>query len=302
MRPRKRGRPSRRPLGAALLQRVFCHRYTVKQLWEQHPRGSLPTYRARFRQALRRWLAQPCRAPQLPPGPLVLLLDGLWFQFGGHPWVLYLIALKPAEESYAVFLDPVLLPGREDTTRWRQALTTLPPGLRRRIAGLVTDNLRGMREIAQDAGWQFQLCHFHLLLKLQAGHRARRYARYGGPIRERIDRVVRRALTVSDDPTLTQVRAELRALARHDCGSARIQTIVRGVGRELDDYRTYLRHPSLGLPRTTSAVESMGRLLRELFRRHRAGSSPRALREWATAYLRLRGRITCNGGAINRII
>lgn len=288
-------------MGPALLSRVFCHGFTVKQLWQQHPHGTLPTYRARFRQALRRWLARPRRAPHLPTGPLVLLLDGLWFQFDGHPWVLYLMALKPCGQSYAVFFDPVLLPGREDTTRWRHVLTTLPPSLRPRITALVTDNLRGMREIAQEAGWHFQLCHFHLLLKLQAGHRARRYARYGGPIRERIDHVVRRALTVPDGPALKRVRTELRALARHDCGSARIQTIVRGVARELDDYRTYLRHPTLGVPRTTSAIESMGRLVRELFRRHRAGSSPRALLAWVTAYLRFRGRITCNGGTINRI-
>jgi hypothetical protein len=46
----------------------------------------------------------------------------------------------------------------------------------------------------------------------------------------------------------------------------------------------------------------MGRLLRELFRRHRAGASPRAVLEWTTAYLRQSPRITCHGAEINRFL
>jgi hypothetical protein len=282
--------------------RVFRHRYTLKQLWQQRPQGTLAAFRARFRRRLRAWLTQPPAVPRFPTGPLVLLVDGLWFQFRGQPWVLYLMALKPSHASYAHFLDPVLLPGREDATRWRAALTTLPAWARPRIGALVSDNLRGMRQIAHDAGWRFQLCHFHLLLKLQAGHRPRRYTRYGGALRAEIDRAARRALTVPEGRKLRQARQALQELGRGPCGSPRIRTIVRGVLRELEDYRTYLRHPALGLPRTTSAVESMGRLLRELFRRHRAGASPRAVLEWTTAYLRQSPRITCHGAEINRFL
>ena len=42
----------------------------------------------------------------------MLLADGLWFQFDGVPWVLYLTALKPCNGDYATFLDPMLLQGK----------------------------------------------------------------------------------------------------------------------------------------------------------------------------------------------
>ena len=53
-------------------------------------------------------------------------------------------------------------------------------------------------------------------------------------------------------------------------------------------------HPQLGLPQTTNTVESMGRLLREMFRRNRAGSNPASTLRWATAFIRMRSTITCN--------
>lgn len=65
-------------------------------------------------------------------------------------------------------------------------------------------------------------------------------------------------------------------------------------------YRTYLKRPELGLPRTTNSVESMCRLLREMFRSSRAGSNPNSVLLWATALIRLRPTIVCNGHPINR--
>jgi hypothetical protein len=114
---------------------------------------------------------------------LVLLADGLWFQFEGRPWVLYLTALKPCHANYAVFLDPLLFPGTENASRWEQALAAIPQGAMRRIQGMVVDNLPGMRRLAQQHGWVLQLCHFHLLLKLHVHRRHRHYALRGGPVR-----------------------------------------------------------------------------------------------------------------------
>ncbi len=56
-------------------------------------------------------------------------------------------------------------------------------------------------------------------------------------------------------------------------------------------YRSYLTHPNLGLPLTTNAVESMCRLLREMFRSSRAGSNPASVLLWATALIRLRHQV-----------
>lgn len=79
----------------------------------------------RFRQALRAFVAAP-RSLRLGDADLVLLIDGVWLQFRGCPWVLYLVALKPVHADAAVFLDPVLLPGREDLTHWTEVWRTCP--------------------------------------------------------------------------------------------------------------------------------------------------------------------------------
>jgi len=247
---------------------VLVQGLTLGQLFSKRSRVALPAYRYRFRQALHRFVARP--SPQkIPSGPLVLLADGLWFAFDGMPWVLYLTALKPCRGNYAIFLDPVLLPGKEGASRWQQAVAAIPPGATGRIQALVVDNLPGMRRLAHQHRWVLQLCHFHLLLKLQAQRRGVRYMLRGGPVREEIHRLIRRALDLPEGHRLSWTLERLRRLSHRDCGTLRIQTTVREFVQHLECYRSFLTNPSLGLPRTTNSVESMGRLLREMFRSSR---------------------------------
>jgi len=283
----------------SLLHRVFREGFTLVQLYSKRPGVSLPAYRYRFRQALRRYVAR--SSPQkIPPGPLVLLADGLWFEFDGMPWVLYLTALKPCRANYATFLDPLLLPGKEGASRWQQALAAIPPDATCRIQAVIVDNLPGMRRLAYERQWVLQLCHFHLLLKLQAQRRGVRYALRGGPVREEIHQFVRRALQLPDGKSLTRSLEHLGHLSQGDCGTQNIQTTVREFLKNLQYYRSYLSHPSLGLPWTTNSVESMGRLIRELFRSSRAGSNPASVLLWATALIRMRPTVNCNGNSFNR--
>lgn len=231
----------------------------------------------------------------------MLLVDGLWFEFDGVPWVLYLMALKPCCGNVATFLDPLLLPGKEGASRWQQALAAIPPEVTRRIQAMVADNLPGMRRLARQRHWVLQLCHFHLLLKLQALRRGVRYTLRGGPIREEIHQLISAALKLPDGPPLSRTLKRLGRLSHGDCGTQRMQTTVREFLSTLQFYRPYLAHPNLGLPRTTNSVESMCRLLREMFRSSRAGSNPASVLLWATALIRLRPKITCNGHSFNRI-
>jgi len=273
--------------------------FTLTQLFSKRPGVALPAYRYRFRQALHRYVARP--SPQvLPRGPLVLLVDGLWFEFDGRPWVLYLTALKPCRGNEATFLDPLLLPGREGASRWQQALAAIPPAAIRRIQAMVVDNLPGMQRLAYQHRWALQLCHFHLLLKLQAQRRGVRYTLRGGSVREEIHQLIRSALELPDGNRLSGVLEQLRRLSLGDCGTLRIQTTVREFLKGLSFYRSYLTYPYLELPRTTNSVESMCRLLREMLRSSRAGSNPASVLLWATALIRLRPRVTCNGHSFNR--
>ncbi len=260
---------------------------------------TLPAYRYRFRQALRRWVSKP--SPQIiPRGPLVLLADGLWFEFDGIPWVLYLTALKSCTGSQATFLDPLLLPGKEGATRWQQAIEAIPRTARRRIQAMVVDNLPGMQKIAGSQRWLLQLCHFHLLLKLQAQRGRVRHKLRGGAVREQIHRLIRSALELPQGVQLDATVRELHRLSIGNCGTERIQITVREFLKGITFYRAYLDRPDLGLPRTTNTVESMCRLLREMLRSSRAGSNPDSVLLWAKALIRLRPTVVCNGHTINR--
>ncbi len=272
---------------------------TIGQLHSKRVAVELPAYRYRFRQALRRLVARTA-APPIARGPLVLLADGLWFEFDGAAWVLYLMALKPCGGNVATFIDPLMLPGREGASRWRQAIEAIPPGVSRRIQALVADNLPGMQKIARQRQWALQLCHFHLLLKLQARRRGLAHSLRGGAVRTEIDELVRSALELPTGPDLDHVLQQLQRIARGDCGTSRIQITVTEFLKGLPYYRTYLAHPALGLPRTTNTVESMCRLLREMLRSSRAGSNPESVHLWATALIRTRPNVVCNGYQINR--
>ena len=273
--------------------------FTLRQLFSRRLGVELPAYRYRFRQALHWFIARP--APQkIPRGPLVLLADGLWFEFDAVPWVLYLMALKPCGGNSATFLDPLLLPGKEGASRWQQAVEAIPLNATQRIKAIVVDNLPGMQKLAHQRQWVLQLCQFHLLLKLQAQRRSIRYALRGGAVREEIHQLIRAALELPDGNRLAGTVRRLRPLADGDCGTERIQTTVREFLKTLPFYRSYLKHPELGLPTTTNSVESMCRLLREMLRSSRAGSNPASVLLWATAFIRLRPQVTCNGHTFNR--
>ena len=292
MRPKRRGRPLHRT-APSILSRVFEDGFTLRQLATLRPGVALPTYRYRFRTALQRFVAR--SSPQaLPSGPLVLLADGLWFQFKGQPWVLYLTALKPCQGNCAVFLDPVLLAGPERLERWNQALANIPQSATERIHAIVTDNLPGMRQLACQHGWVLQLCQFHLLLKLYGKHGSRPHALRGGPVRQELDQCIRQALYLPEGKLLTATLRRLQRLALTDCGTARIRMTVRAFLRDLEYYRSYRQYPQLGLPQTNNTVECMGRLLRDMFRRNRAGSNPASTLRWATAFIRIRPTVACN--------
>ncbi len=299
VRPRKRGRPRHRT-AASVIRRVLLDGLTVGQLYSKKPGVALPSYRYRFRQALQRFVARPS-PQQVPSGPLVLLVDGLCFEFHGKPWVLYLMALKPCRSHYAIFLDPVLIPGKEGLRRWQYALETVPPEVMSRIRAMVADNLTGVQWLADQQGWVLQLCHFHLLLKIQAIRRGTRYRLHGGQVREEIHQLVREAIETADEQRLSAVLSRLRHLSHGNCGTRRTQATVRGFLKDVAFFRTYLAHPRLGLPKTTNSVESMCRILRELFRSSRAGSNPTSVLLWATALIRVRPKVICNGHSFNRI-
>jgi len=213
-------------------------------------------------------------------------------------WVMYVMAVKPVKSHRAFFLDPVLLQGKECYERWRVALATLPPETKKCILAFVSDGFRGSKLIAREHGWIHQRCHFHLLMALIRRHGRRSYRVKGAGIREKLLGVVRILLTTPDSTTLKRQTLKARRLISHQLCPPwiRIQTVE--FLRTLDDFRAHLIYPELNLPATTNAVESTGKLIR------RATSTARTSQSVlfrATAFLRLRKSITCNGKSSTKL-
>jgi hypothetical protein len=205
------------------------------------------------------------------------------------------MAVKPCHHNRAVFLDPLLLPGRENLRGWSQAITTIPAHIHRRIRASVSDEVSGIIRLGTGQGWIVQLCHFHLISRLQncRGRRNRRLA--GRALREALYQLTRQALELPDGPRLQTVLKELRDLVRQATGLRVIRMIVREFLRRIDHFRAYRKYPELDLPTTTGSVEAMGRRVRDLMRQTRSISSPQALQLWATALIRMPPTVMCNG-------
>lgn len=293
IRPKKRGRPRHR-LAIDRLQKVFLQNFSLTQLFTKRSQVKLPAYRYRFRQRLEKFLSAP-HNPNLPEGRLILLADGIWFRFEEKPWVLYLAALKPCSGNSAVFLKPLLFPGKEGGSKWQKVFSAIPNEIRHRICALVADNLNGMQMIARENNWLLQLCHFHMLIKLKVCRKRMQRKLKGGSIRAEIFDLVSYALRARDPQKLNVALARLEFLSKGDLATKRIRATIRDFLDCFGYYRTYLDYPNLELPTTTNTMESMWAILRGLLRHSRAGSNPKSLLMWAEALIRVRGSLVCNG-------
>lgn len=293
IRSKRRGRPRKR-ISKNLLAKVFVERYPVRFLKRGYSSRSLPALWHHFRGALRGFVAKERRI-EIPAGQLVLLVDGIWFRFKDRPWVLYQAALKPRERNTAFLLDPILLSGKESAGRWKTVIAAIPPELQQRIVAVVADDLRGMRGLAKQRGWVLQLCQVHLIRRLQVHRTSLRHALKSGPLRIEMYQLTRRILEQAGGPRLESDIAKLTELSRSLELPRRVRALFREFLHSISDYRAHLMRPLMGVPATNNSIESMGGIIRDMFRRSRAGSSPKSLQLWATALTRMRSQITCNG-------
>jgi hypothetical protein len=114
-------------------------------------------------------------------------------------------------------------------------------------------------------------------------------------VRETLYRLTRQALELPDGARLQLVLKRLEGLVQKPMGSRVIRMVVREFLRRTEQFRAYRIYPELRLPTTTGTVEAMGRRVRDLMRQTRSIRSPQALQLWATALIRMRPRIMCNG-------
>jgi len=287
VRRKKTGRKPKR--SSSRLPEKLLVKYARITAWAEARHLAVSTVSERLSGSLIRLLKQKKR---LPRGPYALLGDGLYFKFKRMDWVMYVMAVKPVKSHRAFFLDPILLQGKESYERWRMALATIPPETEKRVKAFVSDGFRGSKLITREHGWIHQRCHFHLLMALIRRHGRRSYRVKGAGIRERLLSVVRILLTTADVMTKRKQTLKAQRLLSHPLCPPwiRIQTVE--FLRTLDDFRAYLIHPELNLPTTNNSIESSGKIIRKATSTAR---TPQSVLLRATAFLRLKKSITCNG-------
>lgn len=290
IRKKRRGRKRKR-IAIALLNRILLERHTIAHE-ERRLHLSRNAIAERYANAMRAVAAQPYPFKSLPRGPYALVSDGLYFKFRRKEWVMYLMAIKPIRSRKAYFIDPALLGGRECYERWVQAVATIPPTMKKRICAFVSDGFRGSQLLSEQNRWLHQRCHFHLLAALVRGKSKRRYRIRSSTLRDKILEATRAILNSKRTCLLSQVRRTLRRLAGHPtCPPYIHKQVLEFLERE-QDFRTYLRYPKLNLPTTTNAIESTGQMMRKATRTAR---TPQSLLLRATALLRLKKYVVCNG-------
>lgn len=297
IRQKRRGRKRVR-ITASLLTDTIQHRETLVHRARRSPL-SVAVLQKRHRHQLASYLARTSTG-NVPSGKLILVLDGVWFQFHDARWVIYLLAVRPIRSAVATFLDPVFLPGRESLTAWQHALNQMPQEVQGRIVAMVADGFRGGAALSVERGWIFQRCHFHLIAELQRMRGIGKRVHYP-KIREAIYQTVREALETADRGRLDTLVRILRRLVSHPHCPHWMGMRVREFLRRLDDFRAYQNYPELRLPSTTNTVESMGRTIRDVVRRSHGFRTPHSLRQWITAQLRLCPTRKCNPKIFRKI-
>jgi hypothetical protein len=289
IRRKRKGRKSYR-INKQLLRRVLLEGRSLKQEFRKEY-SSLSNLYYRFRQSLE-WFTRQPRNYQFNSEQLILLADGLWFQFNKEKWVLFLMALKPTDDNKAILFDPILLEGGESYDNWQAVLSTIPEEAKKRIVVFVSDDFRASDRLVKERSLIHQLCHFHLIAQLQIRRGRRKSTVEGRNIREDIYQSIRQALITTDKKELEQLQLTLQKLIRHPVCPRKLKMMVNQFLRSINHYRAYLIYPELNLPNTTNAIESTGNLIRNVAS---TLNTPKALYLWSKALIRLRSEITCNG-------
>lgn len=233
--------------------------------------------------------------PALAGGSLIAVADA-WMQYVERSWYAwYIILLRPVAGTNAAITPLYHHEGRESVMGWQSAFDQLPKDVLSRIIALVCDGHRGLVGEAYWRNWHLQRCQFHLIAAIQ-GRRSRWGASRHRAEGERLSGLVSLILTAPQSDIVREAVNELEALG-WQTRSPQLKRILQGFINHSDDYRTYLRHPELNLPRTSNAAEVFFSLVEEICHRARGFRTVRSLDRWIEAVAKHRQHITCNGAS-----
>lgn len=231
--------------------------------------------------------------PELPmSGDLIAIADAKVKLIERRWYAVYVVLLRPVEGDDAVISKPLIRLGKEVTDGWYAALDMLPENVHKRVQVLVSDGHRGLMSYARRSGWKVQRCHFHLIASIQ-GRRSRGPRSMHQQEGARLYRLVTEIITASESTNLLPLISEIEALG-WETTSAQLRKVISGFVTNVDDYRTYLRHPELRLPATSNTAESCIGTIHELCHRARGFRTPESFTSWIEALVKVRRTVKCN--------
>jgi len=297
IRKKKRGRKQVRG-SQKLLQDILYKKETIKH---RAARGRSSFWRCwlRYHKQLDKELKLKS-VKKMPPGKVILVVDGLWINFKSGRWVIYLIAVRNINSHKATILEPFFLPGAETSAKWECLFQRLHPRLSKRVVALVCDGITGMRNNAIRNGWAFQRCHFHFINVIERFRgRVNKNIRLK-EFREDYFQSIKAALYVKSPKQYQELIEHIKMMIQNpDCPKW-----LRRYGNEFirhkEEFRTYLKYPEYNLPTTTSAMEKYCGTLRELLNRSHGFKTIESMKKWIILYARKNYEITCNGKIINQ--
>lgn len=275
-----------------LLARFFDHAIGSSQARAKHQHFGVRTFQRQLERS-RDLFRRTHEWPPLPAQcPLILIADAMVKCIRGRWYTVYFMLIRTVQDTNAWIAPPILLPGKEYLTEWMHALNSLPAHVSTNITALVCDGSGGLLNYAKDRHWLVQRCHFHLIAAIQ-GRRSQwgksRHRTEGQLVYQAVKEVLEAPTSCDITPLL--YRIDDVALST---SSPQLRRVLRGFVNHVADFRTYLHHPELNLPRTSNTAESLVGCVEELLHRLRGVSNINSLEKWIEAFVKYKGKIVCN--------
>lgn len=290
IRAKKRG-PKAVKRRTMALEKTFVERLTIAQQ-SRHAAVSANSLAKRHARSLESLCERPW-PHAVPEGPLIMVMDAIWFRRGEEWRTVYLLGLRKVDEDTLHFLRPILRPGHESQKRWREVIEEMPREARERISALVSDSFSGAGGIARTHGWVFQRCQAHLLLRLETLCGDNKPMVSWRPGRQELKRLAYALMNARSEAEASVIADAFARLGNDPYCPTRLSQIVTETLRYLHEYRACYLHPELHLPATTNALENTNGRIRSVLNRSRGCRTSESLIRWITGFLWFHPIVKC---------
>ncbi len=286
---KKRGRKRRRSDDSVLLTRYLNSQLSLSG---HAARQDTPSHRglsARLRVARDDFTARTAWVSVLSE-PSIIIADAFEATIAGVTQTGYLGLVRACRNDQAVILPPFYQLGKETAAGWDAAFASFTPYLSQ-VHALVCDGAVGLTRQAAQRDWVLQRCQFHLWHAL---NNYVRIPRQGKPQAHAalIHHLVRVAMESGNDEKAFGAVCQLEALLP-ELRSRGAHKVLRGFVGHWLDYRSFLYHDKLNLPKTSNCAEQTICVIRRLQQSARGWSSHEALQAWAEAVLKHQQTVVC---------